>query len=187
MVAQTGQASVVGVEKLKRDLVGRRISDVPDGYHRKGWYWEIESTNDLKNVKIEKVTKHGDDYLYDVHLILQGKDNQHKAKIAITYIRDRNGRWKIELIETKQLNIVRTNRYNKCITAKRTGWTGEYELNLTNRCDVSLVVGGIIMSESDGKWQKFSTVLEANSTGSVGGLFFVSVKEYKIYFIERPY
>jgi hypothetical protein len=175
------------VKKLRRDLIGRRISDAPNGYHSKGWYWLVESPAELGEVKIARILKSGADYIYDVHLVLLGKNNRHRAEVLVTYARSRSGSWQVETIETKSLQIVRTNRYNRCIAAQRAGWSGEYQLELVNRCDVSLVVGGIVLGEFDGKWHKFATVVDANSTGSVGGLFLVSVREYEIHFIERPH
>jgi hypothetical protein len=171
--------------QVKKDLVGRRISDMPDGWHHKDWYWQVKSTDELKDVSITKITRNGNDLIYYVHLILQGEANRHEASLRITYILHKT-KWQMEVIETKSMNIVRTNRYNNCIAAQIEGWSGEFELQLTNRCDVSLVVGGTILSEFGGKWQKFTMVVKANSTESVGGLFSVSVKEYKIHFIERP-
>ncbi|MDR1600978.1 MAG: hypothetical protein LBS42_00935 [Tannerella sp.] len=173
------------LSQLKKDLTGRRISDMPDGWHHKDWYWQVKSADELKEVTVTKIIRRGNDLIYCVHLILQGEANQHEADLRVTYIVHEK-KWQIAVIETVSMKIVRTNRYNKCVTAQIKGWSGEYELELTNRCDRSLVVGGVILSEFDGKWQKFTTVVDANTTGSVGGLFSISVKDYKIHFIERP-
>jgi hypothetical protein len=172
--------------KLKNDLIGRRISDMPNGYHFQGWYWLVESMNELAEVKVTKATRIGKDLLYDVHLILQGENNQHEANVQVTYALDSKKNWRIATIITKTMKIVRTGRYDKCITARIAGWSGEYELTLTNGCDVSVVVGGVVLPEFGGGWKRFSTVVKANETASVGGLFSGSVKDYKIHFIERP-
>jgi hypothetical protein len=174
------------VEKLKQDMIGRKISEQAGGYHRAGWYWEIKSPDELKEVKIVNATKKGDDYVFDVHLLLQGETNRYEADVIITYVMHRNDDWTIDFLETKDIHIVQTHKYDNCVTVEITGWSGEYALELTNRCDVSLVVAGVVLSEFGGEWEKFSCIVEANATASVGGLFFVSVKDYKIHFIERP-
>lgn len=173
-------------KKIKKDLVGRKITDAPNGYYRQGWYWKIESLQELKSVKVRKAVKQGKDYVLDVHLILQGEHNQHEADVKITYVLNRYNNWTLDVLETKDMKIVQTHRYDNCMTARITGWSGEYQLELTNRCDVPLVVGGKILSEFGGTWQKFSTVVDANGLGIVGGLFLISVRDYKIHFIERP-
>jgi len=174
------------LEKLKRDLIGRKITEQPNGYHRQGWYWEIESPNELKEVKIVNATENGADYILDVYLLLQGEANQHEANVRITYILGQYNDWTIEFLETQEINIVKTGKYNNCIISQRKGWSSEYYLEFTNQCDVSLVVGGAILSEYGGEWKKFSTIVDANGTKSVGGLFSISVRDYQIHFIERP-
>ena len=103
-----------------------------------------------------------------------------------SYTLGSNDVWTIDFLESKQINIVKTGKYDNCITFQRRGWSGEFELELTNHCDVSLVVGGVVLSQFENEWQKFSAVVEGNSTKTVGGLFSVSVMNYKIHFIERP-
>jgi hypothetical protein len=184
IAAQQSTNPTVG--QLKKDLIGRRISDMPNGYHFQGWYWLVESMDELAEVKVTKATRSGKDLLYDVHLILQGENNRHEANVQVTYALDSKKTWRIATIITQTMKIVRTGRYDKCITARIKGWSGEYELEIINRCDVSIVVGGVVLPEFGGDWRKFSTVVKANETASVGGLFSGSVKDYKIHFIERP-
>ena len=173
-------------QKLIRDLVGRRINDQPIGYHRKGWYWEVKSVNELKEVNIKSITSKGNDYVLDVYLLLQGEANQHEANVLINYTLGHNDDWTIEFIQTIDMSIVRTGKYDNLVTIRRTGWSGEYQLEITNHSDISLLVGGAILPESRGDWQLFSSVVNANSISTVGGLLIVSVRDYIIHFIERP-
>jgi len=173
------------IEKIKQDLIGRKITEQPDGYHRQGWYWEIKE-GEIKEIQIISENKQGNDYLFTVCLILQADGSAHEAFVNLTYVLRQNDDWIIDFLENKQVNIVRTGKYDNCLTSQRQGWSGEYYLEFTNHCDVALVVGGVVLSEFGGEWKKFSTIVDANGTKSVGGLFSVSVKDYQIHFIERP-
>jgi hypothetical protein len=175
------------VEQIKRDLVWHKITEQPDGYHRQDWFWEIKE-GEIKEVQIISETHQGNDYLYEIRLILQADGGAHEAFVNLTYILRNNDEWTIDFLESKQINIVKTGKYNSCIAAERkqTGFS-EYELVFTNHCDVSLVVGGVALNAwGDKKWHKFSTVVEDNSSKSIGGLFSISVADYKIHFVERP-
>lgn len=173
------------IEKIKQSLIGRKITEQPNGYHRPGWYWEIKE-GEIKELQIITESKQGNDYLFEIRMILQAEGSAHEAFVNLTYVLGQNDDWTINFLESKQINIVKTGQYNNCITIQRKGWSGEYELEFTNHCDVALVVGGVILSEFGGEWTKFSTIVDASGTGSVGGLFSVSVRDYRIHFIERP-
>jgi len=166
-------------ENLKQNLVRRRITEQPGGYYGRGWAWQIASADEIKSIKIEKDEKVGDDYVLDVHLLLQKDAGQHEADLKITSVLGKNDDdWKIDFIETKDIRIVKTGRYDNCITTEITKSFGSY-LQFTNGCDVALIVGGQML-ENNGEWTKFSTRVNANSTGSAAYR-----KDYKIDFIER--
>ena len=172
-------------EKIKQDLIGRKITEQPNGYHRQGWYWLIEE-REIKEIQIISENKQGNDYLFGIRLILQADGSAHEAFVNLTYVLRQNDDWSIDFLESKQVNIVKTGKYDNCVTFQRKGWSGEYFLEFTNHCDVALVVGGVVLSEFGGEWEKFSTVVDASETGSVGGLFSVSVRDFQIHFVERP-
>ena len=166
--------------------MGRKITDQSNGYHRRGWYWLIESEDELKEINIKNAKDKDNDYVLDVYLLLQGEANQHETNITINYTLGKQDDWTIEFIQTTDMNIVKTGKYDNLVTIRRTGWSGEYQLEITNLSDISLVVGGALLPEFRGGWQKFSTVVNANSNATVGGLFSTSVMDYNIHFIERP-
>jgi hypothetical protein len=172
-------------EKIKQDLIGRKITEQPNGYHNQGWYWKIEE-GEIKEIQIISENKQTDDYLFEVRLILQADGGAYEAFVNLTYVLRQNDNWTIDFLESKSVNIVKTGKYDNCITAQLKGWSGEYYLALTNHCDVSLVVGGVVLSEFGGEWKKFSKVIDESKMGDVGGLFSVSVRDYQIHFIERP-
>jgi len=172
-------------EKIKRSLIGRKITEQPNGYHRQDWYWKIED-GEIKDIQVISENKQGNDYIFEVRLILQADGGAHEAFVNLTYVLRQNDDWTIDFLESKQVNVVKTGKYDNCVTSQRKGWSGEYYLEFTNHCDVALVVGGVVLSEFGNEWKKFSTVVNASETSSIGGLFSVSVRDYQIHFIERP-
>ena len=168
------------LEKLKQDLVRRRIIEQTDGYFGRGWAWQIGSIEELKEVKIVSDEKQGEDYVLDVHLVLQKEGaGQYEADVKIICVLGQNDDWTIDFIETKSIGIVKTGRYNNCVTTEiKKGWGTS--LQFTNSCDVNLIIGGQILGNNS-EWTKFSSKVNANSTGSVS----YYGKEYKIDFIER--
>ena len=172
-------------KRIQKDLLGRKITEQPNGYHRQGWYWEIKD-GDIKDIQIINESKQRNNYLFQVYLILQAEGGAHEVLINLTYVLRRNDDWTIDFLESQEVNILRTGKYDNCITLQRKGWSGEYYLEFANHCDVALVVGGVILSEFGGEWQKFSTIVDASGTSSVGGLFSVSIRDYLIHFVERP-
>jgi len=172
--------------KLKKDLIGRKISEGADGYRGKDWYWEIKSLNDLKNVEIKNEEDRGDDYLLDVYLLLQGENTDYEANVKISYVLRQYDDWTIDVITTENMNIVQTHNYDDCITIRLWGLLGEHRYEFTNSCDVSLLVGGVALSDTDERWEKFSILVDANSSATVGDMIQNRIKDCKIHFIERP-
>ncbi|MDR0873396.1 MAG: hypothetical protein LBN27_08025 [Prevotellaceae bacterium] len=174
-------------EKIKADLVGHKIIEGKDGYRQQGWYWKV-ADNEIKELKINNIKDNGKDYVLDLHLFLESETSAYETDIIVTYVLRQSDDWTVDFIETKAMSIVKTGKYNNCITSERkqTGYT-EYELEFTNHCDVALLVGGTALNAwGDKQWHKFSTVVEGNSKKRIGGLFSVSVLDYNIHFIERP-
>jgi competence protein ComGC len=169
------------VANLKQNLVGRRILEQSGGYFGNRWAWQIGSSDEIKSIKIEKEEKVGEDYELDVHLVLQKEGaSQYESDLILICVLGQEDDWKIDFIKTKNITILKTGRYDDCITKeiKKSYWSNN--LQFTNSCDVNLIIGGQIL-ENDNEWRKFSTNVNANSTGSTS----YNGKDYKIDFIER--
>lgn len=165
-------------EKLKQALAGRRIVEQPNGYYGQGWSWQINSIDEIKKIEIVNEEKAGEDYVFDVHVLLQREAGQHEADLKITCILAQHDDWTIDFIETKNIRVVKTGRYNNCITTEvKKGWGTS--IQFANTCDVNLIVGGQILN--NGEWTKFSSRVNANGTNNVG----YNGQEYQIDFIER--
>jgi len=172
------------LEKLKKGLIGRKIAEGIDGYRGRDWYWEIKSPNDLKSVEIKNAENRGDDYLLDVHIILRGENTDYEADVKIVYVLRQYDDWTIDIIETQNMQIVQTHRYDNCISVK----LSNDGLEVNNQCDVALLIGGSVLLDHYGEgieWKKFSQIAAANQT-TYFFLGYGKKQDYKIQFIERP-
>lgn len=178
------------VERLKNDINGRAIVNQTAGYSN----WTINSLEDLKGLELLNTTDNGKEIQFDTKLNLQ-RINQWDAKINVRYVLpDNEDWWKLETFNS-QMNIVRTGKYDKCLNARKTAKTGYKDiLELTNNCDVSIVVAGETQSTrgigqtSDSPWREFQILVNPNSKREydvksdswLGGL-----NKYVIHFIEQ--
>lgn len=176
------------IDRIQDDLIGRRISEQPNGYHHKNWYWEIES-GEIRDLEIRNKIQTQNECLYELRFIVQDVAKQgssHEMFVNITYILRDNKYWDVEFVESKQVNIVKTGKYNNCITSQRKGHNGEYYVEFVNYSDIDLVVGGAVSYQYSNETRHFNSIVKANSTSSVGGIFLGSIEDYTIHFIERP-
>ena len=174
------------LDKIKRDLVGRKISGMKDGYFVSSWYWITDDSSQIKEAYVTYEDFSGSIYVCDMHLKLQADGGAYEADIKAHYRLGDGDDWQLDMIESKSIDLVRTGLYNNCITSRRTGWIGEYEVEFTNSCDAPLAVGGQVKYEYRDGWKKFCIIVGGNSSECIGGLFFGSIADYKIDFVERP-
>jgi hypothetical protein len=169
-------------EKIKWDLAGHIIMEPTRTLYRKEF--KIQSTDNVRNVSILEKVKNENEIFYAVHLNLSGEVNDYIADINITYILSNKG-WTIQYIESKQLNIVSTGKYNNCVSTQlvESTWGGIYTMRFTNNCDIVLLVEGVALYNN--KWHYFSALIDANDSREANSDF-VDVKDYIIERIERP-
>ncbi len=177
--------SKVSLEQMKVDLVGRRLTEQDGGYHYEDWAWEIEY-DDIKKIEILQDRYSDKEYECEIYLLLQAEGSAHEANVRLNYVKNKNDMWKLDLVKCNKIQIVKTGRYDDCITATRTGRDYEYQLQLTNHSDIPLVVGGKIYLQSTKQWVNFSQVVDGASTEVIGGLFTSSVLDFQIDFVEKP-
>ena len=174
------------LEKIKRDLVGRRITPQLDSYFRRDRFWEIQN-DDIRDIQIMNESRRGNDYWFQVRLVFQQDAGAFEAFVNLTYVLPRYADdWEISFQENISVNFVRTGQFCNCVTVERRGRSGEFYLRFTNHCDVTLVVGGSLILQWGNEWRIFATQVEPFGTSTIGGLFLGSVGDYKIHFIERP-
>lgn len=174
------------LEQIKRDLVGRKISGLPGSYLSDNWYWVTDCYEQIKEADITYEDFGADTYICGVHLILQADGGAYESEILAHYKLGNADDWTLDLIESRSIELLRTGKYDNCITSRRTGWLGEYAVEFTNSSDARLAVGGQVKYEYGEGWKKFCIVVEGNSSEQIGGLFWGSLADYKIDFVERP-
>jgi len=114
-------------------------------------------------------------------LILQKESQpQYEADLTITCVLGQADDWTIDFIKTRDIHIVKTGRYDNCISASTSKSYWGTNLQFTNSCDVNLIIGGQALTR-EGEWTKFSVRVNGNSTGSTS----YNGQEYKIDFIEK--
>jgi|GEM_PF-1042568 len=174
--------------QIERDLIGHTLRDRPDGYLAAGFSnWQLTITeNAVTNLEILKKEKRlgnrsQDEYFFELAFVLVSEGGgQYKVNATITYVLGRND-WEIEFLETKSIQVIKTHKYDNCVSYSLTeSLFGKY-LEFRNHCDMSLLVGGVYL-DYRGEWRKFAFIIEANATHSRH----FAEQEYKINFVERP-
>jgi len=194
--------------QLKNDLVGKSIIGNPlneymvahssnSDYYNRDFRVSITSLDNLKTVEILNVTDNstnsGKEYVLNVHLILQKEFNQFDANVNVKYeLKHNEDNWEFASIETKLMDIVRTDKYNNCIKSQYITKGGfgipSRHIEFTNSCDIDLVVMGKVSSYEMGR--KFNIKVPANGKAVLDNYTINSnqvlyVTDFVIHFIER--
>ena len=179
------------IHNLPNDLTGRKISEGPDGYRGQNWNWEVKSANEVEVINYQNIENIGNDYKINTQIYLKGEYTDYWADIIVYYLLRNNDDWTIDVIETQDMQIVKTNKYWNFIEGwRRSEGPGYYYFDFYNNSDVALLIGGTKLLVSGGNWAKFSEVINANSQVTVGGWGYPSsnpkINDISIHFIERP-
>lgn len=174
--------------QIAKDLIGIRLNEgYENGWFSDSWYWTIE-TGEIKALKIiEVLSNTNKDYCIVARIRLQSNASVYDAKVKINYRLTKSRQWKLEYAVSQGMDIVRTNKYNGCLSFSIAddGWGGVNCLQIKNNSNIELICAGYM--KVWGEWKKFSTTLDPYQTKGVGGTFGGgNVSDYKIEFIERP-
>ncbi len=176
--------------KIRKDLVGRVVQEQEGGYHKYGWRWTIEN-GEVKDVEILGKEAGNRSWLYRLSFVVQAERGAaYSVSANLAYdLPDDVDDWRVEYLESLTVNIVKTGRYDHCISHETVqgGWLiNRRPLKLTNNTTQGLQVGGRI--RHDNNWEKFVVNVEGNSTQyiSFGGGYQQEVHEYIIDFVELP-
>lgn len=163
--------------KIRKDLVGRIIRELPGGYFN-NWSWTIEAgeIKDLQITEVEKVDTHHTEIL--VNMTLQAEGPAYKTSGKVYYVLDDRDDWEIDMLESCEVEVVKTGRYDTCITTTLDG-----HLEIHNNSDAALLVGFRIVDRY-GNPTKHSLVVGGGETKSYYNGY--GVVDYSIDFIERP-
>ena len=169
--------------ELAADLIGRKLSEGMDnGYFALDWYWAIEEG---EIIDLEILNQNAtDDYCSYVVLLTLRKAScptKYKATVQMDYSW-LNKKWRLILVKSMGVNIVRTDKYMDCINATINRID---RLEIRNNVDSPLIVGGVCRNRDSQEMRKFSTIVRGmekvevfSRVGCVDG--------FEIHFVE-PY
>lgn len=186
---KSGTRSIPDETIIANDLIGRKITEGRDnGYFDSDWVWTIEN-GEISNLKILNRTVEIDYCTFFIEMVLKDvtRPIRYKATIQVEYSLIDN-RWVISMLQSKGVDVVKTGRYDNCISTKigDDGWGGVDCLKIKNNTDVPLLVGGIFRTSYSDSWRKFSAVVEGLQIIGIGGTFGGgSVVDYEIHFVEQ--
>lgn len=162
--------------QIVRDLTGHKLSEgKTNGYYSQSWYWVIEE-NEISDFKIVSVEENTDSrYVVSVSMKLSSKTRAYTAKAQVTYVLDDIKDWNIEFVRSLGMDIVKTGRYNECISTHKDGSFYYIE----NNCEITLEVAGRYIG-SDKSWNVFRETVDPH--GSVH----LYTEEIETDYIERP-
>ncbi len=169
-------------EKLESDLVGRKVYAIPGGYFADSWVWTI-APGEIKTLQIREqkdVDAHNKEYL--IEMTLQASGAAYKTTGKVFYKLDEGDDWEIDLLEPSEVEIVKTGKYDNCITSQLSKYFVGTFLILRNHSDGALLVGYSILG-SDGEWEKHSVIVRGGGTAQ---LSYLALEDCTIDFVERP-
>ena len=175
------------VKQIQKDLVGHSLAEgVENGYRPADWRWKIEE-GQISKFRITQVLKKSkSQYVLMAQMCLSNGHYAYDTKVKTKYVYTTKDRWRMDYVISEGMNIVVTHEYDKFIRSEIVddGWGGTYCVLFTNISELSLCVGGDILTNND--WQRFSKVVPAGENATVGGVFGGgSVEDYRINFVVR--
>lgn len=186
---QIGSGIIPNETIIANDLIGRKITEGRDnGYFDNDWVWTIEN-GEISDLKILNQVVDTDYCTFFVEMILKAvtRPIKYQATVQVDYAKT-NNRWVISMVQSKGVDVVKTGRYDTCISTKidDDGWGGVNCLKIKNNTDVPLFVGGLYRTNYSDGWRKFSAIVEGLQVIGIGGTFGGgSVVDYEIHFIEQ--
>lgn len=166
--------------QMQVDLVGRSLSEgIENGYYSSSWRWKIEQgeISDFRILSVEKDNSTDYEVIASMRLTaMSGK--AFDTKVKILYVSRGNRGWQLEYAQSLGMNIVKTGRYDSCITSEYDDW---YDATfIRNACDIPIEVGGkkyAWVTESRQECVRFSEVVSPHSSVKVFDLLSIDYCE----------
>lgn len=181
---QTRMGDMPNQYSIKKDLVGRVVKEREDGYAG-GTMVITLNENNIKSIEIVNQSSMGPYLNYDVNLVLQENGGALTVSCELQYERNQYNGWQLKIVLSKQINYIKTGYYDRYITIGDV-WgplVGYDRLPITNRSDITLVVGGVYF---DGQiWKKFYHSLPGNEITDV--IIDWNIHNMEIHFVELPF
>jgi hypothetical protein len=139
---RTASLSKPDANQMQSDLIGHSLSEgIENGYYSSSWRWKIEQ-GEISNFRILSVNKdNSTDYEVTAAMRLTAMSGRaFDAKVKILYVSRGNWGWQLEYVQSLGMNIVKTGRYNSCITSEYDDWHDATFIR--NACEIPIEVGG---------------------------------------------
>lgn len=181
---QTRMGDMPNQYSIKKDLVGRVVTEQEDGYAG-GKMVITLNENNIKSIEIVNQSSMGPYLNYDVNLVLQENGGALTVSCELQYERNQYNGWQLKIVLSKQINYIKTGYYDRYIKIGDV-WgplVGYDRLPITNNSDITLVVGGVYF---DGQiWKKFYHSLPGNEITDV--IIDWNIHNVEIHFVELPF
>lgn len=128
--------------QIQNDLIGHSLSEgIENGYYSSSWRWKIEQ-GEISNFRILSIEKdNSTDYELTAAMRLTAMSGRaFDTKVKILYVSRGNWGWQLEYAQSLGMNIVKTGRYDSCITSEYDDWYGC--TFVYNNCEIPIEVGG---------------------------------------------
>lgn len=165
--------------RIKADMVGHSFGEgFPKSqcFFGDSWRWTVEE-GEIKDFKMGEVVEDSETtYTFNASMVLQsGEYVSYDADVEVYYVLPSGQDWKMDLVKSRGVKVVRTGKYDDCIRGEII-YGG---LSIRNVSEVQLLVGGYVLTY-DGRKTFFTRVPPGQSRGVAGG-----VNAYEIVFVER--
>ena len=178
--SQTVKLSKPDANQIQNDLIGHSLSEgIENGYYPSYWKWNIER-GEISNFRILSVDRDdATDYELTISMRLtamSGKAFDTKAKVL--YVSRGSMGWQMEYVQSLGMDIVKTGRYNSCITSEYDDWHDATFIR--NACEIPIEVGGkryAWMTSGRKECIRFSEVISPHSSVKVHDLLSIDYCE----------
>lgn len=167
--------------QISKDLVGHTLSEGKEnGYYPQSWKWKIseDGVSDLKILSTDEDSNSR--YIVNVSMILSSDTRSYDANAKICYVLDDTSDWKIEYIQSKGMNIVKTHRYDDCVKCYIVRGLIGGGLEADNNCEIALEVAGRELYYDE--WIPFCCVIPPHGHMRISNHH----TDFKVDYVERP-
>lgn len=183
-VLDQSAVKIPSAAKIAKDLVGCKFREMYKYGYFKNFEWEI-MPDEKVDVSILKIKKEGNIFHYDIKVELTLPSRAcYILSCKVGYVLHKQ-QWVQDYFICERIMPKITHRYDNFISTQLVGVLGERSLVISNYSNVKLIVLGAVVYEIINQRDLFAVVVPPNGEVSIGGLFFGSIAEYDIHYVER--
>lgn len=165
--------------QIKADLVGHQLNEAAlakDCYFKENWRFTIDKADDVDEFRIDEVqVDNNQEYVFSSSMVLREEYLSYNAAAVVYYVLPDGEDWKIDMIKSLGVQVVKTGKYDDCIRCEKE----PYALYITNISEVTVLVGGALFGFEEK--ELFSVAL------TPGQRYYRGCSDYRIDFVERKF